>query len=155
MQDDCIDNALYGVVLVVYCRTSKRFLFLRELKDMPQTFKTKGMLAFPSETRESYDSSVRATIARLLDEEVGMKLSGDILLSLEPLSDFRHKIPVYISWVVVDDEFCAVPNDTDVEHGAWLDESDICTLSVPSGYFRIETMPVLKKVLLLAKSALI
>jgi len=139
----------------VYCRTTKRFLFLRELTDKPRVFKIKGMLAFPSETREGCDTSVRATITRLIYEEVGVELLGDILLSIEPLTDFMHGIPIYISWVVVSKEFTATPNDTDVEHGIWLTKSKVVTMNDQTDFFRIETLPVLQQVLALGKSALI
>jgi len=121
MQNDCTDNALYGVVLVVYCRTTKRFLFLRELTDKPRVFKIKGMLAFPSETREGCDTSVRATITRLIYEEVGVELFGVIFFCLlnHLLISCTEFLYTYHGLLSVK-SLQQLQNDTDVEHGIWL-----------------------------------
>jgi hypothetical protein len=155
MKYDCVDSGLYGVVLVVYCRHTKKYLLLRELQDKPKVFKEKDMYGFASETKEVYDQSVLATVARLVYEELGVDLDGEIILSSKPLQNFRHKIAVYVAWVVVDTEFAAKPNDTDVVHGAWLSEDQIRLGNTLPGPFRIETIEVLNTVLRLGKSALI
>lgn len=155
MHDDCIDCALYGVVLVVFCRTTRRFLFLRELTDKPSVFKKKGMIAFPSETKEEFDSSVRATVVRLISEEVGVIVSEGVVLSIKPLTEFAHGIPIYVAWVVVEEEFDAFPTDTDVEHACWMTEQEIRLVDSLEDFFRIETITVLDTVTRLSKSALI
>lgn len=144
MHTDCIDGALYAVILVVFCRKTKRFLFLTELTSKPRVFKKKGMLALPSETKEESDSSVKATVYRLIREEIGVSINDDITLLLKPLVHFKHRIPVYVAWVAVDEEFEAVPADIDVEQGHWLSKREVASYGAFADFFRIETDDVLE-----------
>ena len=146
MQNNCIDGALYAVILVVFCHKTKRFLFLKELTEKPKVFKKKGMLALPSETKSEVDTSVRATVERLVHEEVGVLFDTDtnFQLFLPPLEVFPHDIPVYVASVAVEDEFEAQPQDIDIEHAMWLTEESIQELDTISDFFRIETVTVLE-----------
>ncbi|MFT7507739.1 MAG: hypothetical protein ACI92I_000907 [Acidimicrobiales bacterium] len=156
MWKDCVDSNIYGAVLVVYCRKTKRYLLLRELRDKPKVFKKKNMFGFASETKEEEDQSVLGTIGRLVHEELGVKLNiDDVILKVTPIRNFRHKIPVYVSWTVVGDEFEAVPNDTDVTYGGWYTESQIRDAPTFPNGLRIETIEVLDTVIQLGRDALI
>ena len=77
MTCDYNDPSVYGVVVVVYCTTTKRFLMLRELKDKPAVCKKAGMSAFVSETSESSDKDVLATARRAVNEEIGPDIVND------------------------------------------------------------------------------
>jgi len=140
MQKDCIDGALYAVILVVFCHRTRRFLFLKELTSKPRVYKKKNMLALPSETREESDVTVMATVHRLIDEEIGVAIRGEIVLNIHPLTHFAHQIPVYVASAVVSKEFIAVPTDTDVVHACWLSVEEVHDFSSFSDFFRIETM---------------
>lgn len=145
---DCSDQRLYGAALAVYCRSTHRFLLLTELEDKPKVLKKQGMLGFPTETREPYDDTVRATISRLLVEEIGVRnIGADVYLRLHPADTFAHAIPVYVAWTIVDTEFRANPRDTDVQHAGWYTAAEIKTLMHAEDAVRVETEAILAIVL--------
>ena len=110
---DYTNPSVYGVVVVVYCTTTKRFYILRELKDKPVVYKKAGMLAFVSETSMPHDKDVLATSHRAVDEEVGSGIinDDDIFVREKPVEGLPHSVPVYAAWVTVDEEFCEIPLD--------------------------------------------
>ena len=143
---DYTNPSVYGVVVVVYCTTTKRFYILRELKDKPVVYKKAGMLAFVSETSMPHDKDVLATSHRAVDEEVGSGIinDDDIFVREKPVEGLPHSVPVYAAWVTVDEEFCETNSDDDVEYHGWLSEDDLRLQARLVDSVRVETLPVLE-----------
>lgn len=136
---------IFGVVVVVKCRSTDRLLLLRERKSNLRIFKQAGMLAFPSETREPTDNSALETVKRAAEEEVGLGRvrEGDIFLRTDPITDLSHRVPIYAAWLYVEEEFKPKNIDPEVEFAGWFTEAEVRAMAEQSDMLRIETIPVL------------
>ncbi len=146
MDPDYKDSSVYGVVVVVHCESTNKFLIIKELKSKPIICKESGMLAFPSETVEPEDGqNPLVTARRCVNEEIGSGLvkDDDIFVREKPLETLPHDVRVYVAWVSVDEEFEPNEMDDDVEFHDWLDEEEICE-GAKVVKFRVETMPALR-----------
>lgn len=133
-----------AVALVVYCSTTKRFLFLTELMTKPTTFKVAGMVSIPIEGMHPGESREDG-ICRLQQEEIGMALDGEIRFAPDLVNGFAHHIPIHLAWITVAEEFDAEPTHShEVAHRGWLTREQVRKLASAPDALRIEVIRLLE-----------
>ena len=141
-----------GVVLVIHCSTTNRFLLLEELEDKPLIAKTAGQVSFPCETRKDLEIGWEKTTVRALREELGIQIQPTDVpktACLNPEKPIRFKYPtgVQVDLAIVRlsyaEEFSALPEDTDVRHYGWFSGKEIRVMSQQPEHLRCEMQIVM------------
>ena len=82
-----------------------------------------GAFVFPGGRRDAGDSDIRATAAREVYEEIGIRIDSTRLVPLRDIHTSAHAGPVYhmITFAyVIDGEFVTCPNRDEVEDEMWI-----------------------------------
>jgi 8-oxo-dGTP pyrophosphatase MutT (NUDIX family) len=86
-----------------------------------------GAFVFPGGRRDAGDADIRATAAREVYEEIGIRIDPAQLVPLRDINTSPHAGPVYhmITFAyVVDGEFVTCPNRDEVEDEMWIAADD-------------------------------
>lgn len=131
-----------GVGLIIISRDSHRILVMRELKAKELVKKEVGMISFPLETVEEGETHL-GTARRLIQEEIGVDIDDEPKIFCDPVV-IVPGTQTLGAFVVVDSEFRAEPNDSDVAFHGWAHIED---LMQEKAFVRRETVPILEKFL--------
>jgi hypothetical protein len=147
------DDVRYGIVYVPTFWNERlgedQYLLNIELEAKPEYGKFSGSLGFPSETRKNHDCDDWCTYARLVYEELGVVVDGEILLEFVPIGCiFIHKVELTVIQRRVTTRFVSRPNVCDVKHGDWYTKKEIYSKgTLGDEVVRMETVPALNLVL--------
>src|ERR1041384_3823560 len=82
-----------------------------------------GAFVFPGGRRDADDADIRATAAREVLEEIGVRIDAARLVPLRDIHTSPHAGPVYhmITFAyVIEGEFVTLPNAEEVEEEIWI-----------------------------------
>jgi len=136
---------LVGVGLLLFTQEKNPRLFVvRELKGKPALCKEAGMISFPLETCKEVDGSLEGTVARLVEEEIGLSMSAIDLCGIDPERfrlipgrsdvDTRYGYGIFLG----NPEQFFHPKDDDIEFAGWMS----CE-SLLNSFIRAETAPII------------
>lgn len=86
-----------------------------------------GAFVFPGGRRDADDADIRATAAREVYEEIGIRIDSTRLVPLRDINTSPHAGPVYhmITFAyVIDGEFVTCPNRDEVADEMWIAADD-------------------------------
>ena len=139
-------NEIYAVGLLL-SDPSGNLLVLEELISKPKYLKKAGMRTFPMETKEPGET-IKHTLGRLIDEEVGVRtfLEPDFYGEFKADPDWPFTGVLYIYKGLSLKQFTACPKDiNEVKHHGWMHPREI--LNLPADQRRIEVKNVLQTLL--------
>ena len=135
---------MVGIGLILLS-SENSLLAIRELRSKPEIHKKAGMLSFPLETFKEKDGNLRATIGRLLEEELGIPIEEVELWGIAPqfftIIPGRRDIRVYygVGTYLGDPTREFRPKDDDVEVVGWMTPGGL----LMERHIRVEVAPIL------------
>jgi len=133
-----------GFLLFAPINGADKLFVLRELKSKPELHKRSGMLSFPLETFESRDGCPKATIYRLIEEEMGISQGKAQILGFSTQSfcliPGRPDVLTFYGFgrFIGDPNQSFHPADDDIEFVDWMKPEDLL-----GQFVRVEVAPIL------------